>query len=218
MTGPAPRTRLRGRVALRVAALLGVLGVALCVIGVVLVVNAPLLNTGDFARISANGAPQTVRLDRGDYIAYLETPVDGRHDADLGALAVDGPGGPVDATRYDGTLTYAIDGRNGDAQYTFTIERSGDYDIAIRADNAPPGTTMSFGQNVDEGIIAGVLTFAPGLVLVFGAVALLVVGLVRRSRHKRELASAYRGGGNGYFSGPPQPGYGAPPPGSGSPR
>lgn len=199
---PAGKVKLRGRIPLRLAAIFGVIGLALAITGIVLIVNSPLSKTGDFPRVAIN-EQTSVRLERtGGYVIYFETPSGGSHSANIQVQVLDPSGDPVGLKRYGNTLTYDVDGRHAEAAFTFRASESGRYEVNSSSSDAPGGAQLSFGESVANGIVGGVLTFIPGLLLVIVAVILLIVGLVRRSRHKRELASAYRGGpGPNYFTG-----------------
>jgi hypothetical protein len=218
--GPAPggRQRLRGRIPLRLAAIFGIIGLGLAIAGIVVLVKSPINKVDDFVRAPVDGRAHAVELTRtGHYVVYFETPQSGSHRANVRLTVSGQDDDPLKLSVYGAnrtstsTLTYDLGGKHGEAAYTFSISRSGTYSMTATSSDAPAGSRMAFGESIAHGLVAGLALFFPGLFLVIAAVVLLIVGLVKRSRHKRELASAYRGGGNPW---PGQaPGYGYPPPG-----
>lgn len=190
---PGGRTRLRGRVPLILSLVLGVLGIVAISVGAVVLANGSFNKIDDFTRADLGSQVQTVRFDRsGKFIGYLETPSDGSHRADV-RLALATPGDEEIPVRlYRNTLTYDFNGRYGEALFTFTVPKAGEYQVLARSDNAPRGARMAFGESVAGGIVAGVLLIVPGILLVVAAIILLIVGLVRRGRHKRELRTYWQ--------------------------
>ena len=72
--GPGGKPRLRGRTPLRLALIFGVLGVALFVVGGVVLATNSLGKVNDFERVSSVGTG-TVHLNRtGNYVGYYEAP------------------------------------------------------------------------------------------------------------------------------------------------
>lgn len=192
---PTGKRKLRGRIPLRLSLIFGVIGVALCVVGVVLIASSPVFGTDEFARVDVD-REQSVTLNRtGHTVVYFETPANGSHDATVETVELTDPSGkPVPVKDYDNTLTYDTGKRHAEAVLTFEAPAKGTYRVSSRFEDVPPGAQLAFGESVVGGIVTGVLLFIPGLLLLIAAVVLLIVGLVKRSRHKRELASVYAGG------------------------
>jgi hypothetical protein len=203
--GPAgPPGRLRGRTPLRLALIFGVVGLALAIIGGILIANR-FSKTDSFARVSIAERSKAVEFDRvGSYVGYYETPTSASHRAYVQMQIVDSAGTPLVLSTYGrngsstSTLTYDYNGRHGEALFTFHIKKSGKYLATVLSTDAAPGADMAFGESIAGGIALGAGLFVPGLLLIVAAIVLLIVGLVKRSRHKKEIASgAYGGGGYG---------------------
>ncbi len=188
--------------------MLGLLGVALAVVGGVLLSIAPITNIGSFPHADFATDGGTVQLHRtGNYVGYFETPVGGSHSAFVN-MALAGPAGqPVPLERYGQsgagttTLVYNLNGYHGEALFQFSIDRPGRYAVRLQSNDAPSGARMAFGESIAHGVVRAVLVLVPGVLLVIAAIVLLIVGLVRRNSHNRDLAQ--------------QAAYGAPPPGYG---
>jgi hypothetical protein len=187
---PANPLRKPGRIPLRLALIFGVIGIALVVIGGVLVAKSPLAKVDGFARVSVASGGGTVQLRRtGNYVGYYETPTDASHHAYVRMQITDSSGRvlPIQLYSTQSSLTYTDGGRFGQALFTFKISAAGSYRVLVRADGAPQGANVAFGESVAHGIVAGVALIIPGILLVIAAIVLLIVGLVRRSRYKRRL-------------------------------
>ncbi|GAB2461607.1 hypothetical protein [Jatrophihabitans fulvus] len=210
---PSGKQKLRGRIPLRLAAIFGVIGLGLVIGGIIALINSPLAKIGDFERVRI-GSEQTVRFDRtGGYTGYFETPTgsDGRANVRLAIVDSSGAEVPVKLYGRDGSSTSSlkyndIDGYNGEALFTFSIPESGQYRVATESSDAPSGSRMAFGESIANGLVLGVVLIVPGALLLIAAIILLIVGLVRRSGHKRELRQY--GGGYGQPGHPPA--YGPP--------
>ncbi len=207
----APTGKKPGRIPLRLALIFGVLGLAMIVVGAVLLVNGSLDKVNKFARVSVGGGGGTVHLSRtGKYVGYYETPSNANHHALVQMAMRSASGGEVKLHLYgrNSSLTYDTGGRHGEALFTFTIAKSGDYQVQVKADQAPAGAKVAFGESIAHNLVTGVLLVIPGVLLLVAAIILLIVGLVRRSRYNKRVRSG------GYPAGPP-PGYppqGWPPP------
>lgn len=215
-SGPPGKTRLRGRIPLRLSLIFGVIGVILVVIGGILLANSALNKIDSFKRVSVAAGSGTVDLTRtGNYVAYYETGSSSSHKAFVQMRLVDSSGSPVSLKLYNNgtTLTYDEGGRHGEALFTFKIAKSGTYQVQVRSDTASAGAKIAFGESVAKGLAVGVGLLIPGVLLVITAIILLIIGLVKRSRHKTALASGY-----GYPQGPPGPQFGGPQQGQGYPQ
>lgn len=192
------KVRLRGRIPLRLALILGIVGVVLISIGAVVLANGSIGKIDDFERVGLSNSAQTVRFDRaGKYVGYFETPSDGSHRADVRLAIADAADKPVTVRLYNASeLIYSQGGRHGEALFTFSIPKSGEYQVLARSDDAPAGAGVAFGESIAGSLVAGVLLVLPGVLLVIAAIVLLIVGLVKHGRHKRERQAyfdAYRG-------------------------
>ncbi len=214
---PAGKTRLRGRIPLRLALIFGVLGIALAVAGGVVGIKAGLSKINDFQRVSLADGTGTLTFKPGGYIAYYEAPhfdtsgnsvplvVVAMHNRSTGAdvsgrLYGNNGNGKVDR------LTYDYNGHHGAAMYEFTIKAAGQYVVELQKgqSTAASDADVAFGKSIAKSLAVGGVLLIVGIILVVAAIILLIIGLVKRSRHKKELASATP---YGY---PPPPGY-APP-------
>jgi hypothetical protein len=205
---PAGKQRLRGRTPLRLALIFGVIGIALTVAGGVVLANSPLGKVDSFPRVSFAAGSRTVQLNRtGNYVGYFESPSNASHHAFVQMRITNSGGTPVPLSEYSdhSNLTYDQNGKHGEAVFTFTIAQPGDYTVQVQSSDAAPGSDMALGESIAHGLVIGVGLILPGILLIITAVVLLIVGLVRRSRHKRQLSE---GGGYG-----PYGGYGGYPPG-----
>lgn len=197
---PGATGRLRGRIPLRLALIFGVLGIALVVIGAVLGFSNTRSDVDGFQRISFASETHTVHFTRvGKYVAYFETPSNGDHTAYVQMAITNAAGKHLQLGRYGGAshsshVDYNIHGHHGEALFTFTIGQPGTYQVAIRATGAPPGADMAFGKSIATGLALGIGLLIPGILLVVAAIILLIVGLVRRHSHKRQIELASRGG------------------------
>jgi hypothetical protein len=137
----------------------------------------------------------------------------------------DGSGRPVDFDLLEGTFTVDAGGERFETARTFDTVEGDDY--AIRCGTGAEVGSYSvvpmpniFG-GISFGALAGLIlggVFGGGLLVVLGIV-FLIVGLVRRSRWKRDQAQGgpFGGGGTGTgYTPPPGPTGYAPPPGSSS--
>lgn len=177
----------------------------------------------DFARVPVAGGG-TVQLDRtGKYLAYYEADnVDsGISRVPVPAIRLTDPSGKqmVLSTLYGGKsvqsgqistkLTYDYNSHRGVAIYQFTISTKGQYQVEVGpSSEAAPGSKIAFGESIAGGTVLGVLLVLPGVGLIIAAIVLLIVGLVKRGRHKKELAQYPYGGPPQNY--PPQPGFGPP--------
>lgn len=222
--GPPPggKPRLRGRIPLRLALIFGLIGLALAVVGIVVLVKSPIGKVDDFARAPIDGQTHTVELTRtGNYVGYYEEPgldTSKSRTPTFTLALVDASGTAVAVRKYSNTttLSYEYGGHNGLAVAKFSITKAGTYTVRGEGTDVPADAKIAFGESVAHGLIAGVLLFIGGLALIVTAIILLIVGLVKRGRHKKALtAYPYGAPPPPYY--PPQPGFGGPPPGGAGP-
>lgn len=227
-----PPKHLRGRIPLRLSVIFLVVGIALVVVGGVVVANNSLGKVDSFSRVSvASGSGTATFTGTGGYLAYYEAPGVGSSTdrVPLPLITLRSPSGKTMTletlygghARSDGRinsrLTYNYNGHNGVAIYQFTINEKGTYQVQLQAPgNTDPRSDIAFGTSIAGGLAIGVALIIPGILLFVAGIVLLIVGLVKRSRHKGQLASygaGYGGGYGGYSGGPPPPNYGYPPQG-----
>ncbi len=220
---PQQPGRLRGRT----PRLLGwiFLGVAVVafVVGGVVIGTKSLGKVNGFHRVTFSTGSGTVALNgTGKWVGYYEASnVDTSIDVipDFRVKVTSPSGANVVPQRYgnrsDGKikkLTYDYNGHKGVAAFQFTANRAGAYTIELQAvDSLPPGADIAVGRDIAGGTIVGGLLIVLGVLAAITATVLLIVGYVKRGRHKRELRA-----GAQFYGGPP-PGYGGPPPGYGGP-
>lgn len=150
----------------------------------------------------------TISFDNaGNYVAYYEA-----HDISSSTkivppvrVAIQSPTKTVRelTTPYGGRsdgkikpLTYDYDGHHGVARFQFKITEKGTYQVEVQGG---PGVAtdadIAFGKSIAGGIAVGAVLVIPGVLLLIAAVVLFIVGLVKRSGHKKELAGGPYGGG-----------------------
>src|SRR4051812_40287502 len=243
---PAPGSEEAGQVRLRgrTPRLLG--WIFLAVAGAALVagwiVNAnQSFGKGDgFQRVSFASGAGTVNLDgTGKWVGYYEASNVSSSISFVPNFRIEmtAPSGVnVNLENYgnrsDGSikkLTYDYNGHKGVAAFQFTARQAGQYQIRLQdVGSLPPDANVAIGRDIAGGTMVGALLIVVGVLFLIAAIVLLIVGFVKRSRHKKELQSgpkwgtwgapapAYGGAPQPY---PPPPGYGdphQPPPGYGA--
>lgn len=225
--GPPPggKRRLRGRIPLRLALIFGVVGLALVIVGAVVLATKSISRVDDFDRVSISAGSGTVKFDdTGKFLAYYEHDgfdIDEESPPTLAVVLTSPSGKKLPLTTFYGgksttvdKLSYNYDGHDGAALYEFDIKEKGTYQVQIQANgNLPSDAQLAFGESIAGGLVVGVLLILPGVLLVIAAIVLLIVGLVKRSRHKSELARYPYGPpppGGPPPNYPPQPGFGGP--------
>jgi len=234
---PAQPAKLRGRTPLRLAIIFFVVSIVLFVIGGISTSKSDD-KANKFQRINITAdVPsqlQTITFSKaGGYIAYYEKP--GSND-DKSFPRVDveirkGPNGEI--TKIDTpyghlsngkikTLTYKTSKHEGVAVYQFHISDPGTYQAIALYDTPAAGSDIAIGTSIGKDTAVSATFILIGLLLFVAAIVLLIIGLVKRSRSKKELAAVSQGYGapGGYPPPPgayPQPGqvaqsFGTPPP------
>lgn len=211
--GPAgPPGRLRGRTPLRLALIFSVIGLALVVIGAVVFASKSLSKVDGFARVPVAGGG-TAQLKSGNQLVYYEASnvSSSISEVPVPAIRLTAPDGTqtVLDTLYGGAsrasgkiknrLTYDNDGHKGVAIYQLKIAQAGSYKVEVQPSGLErSGAQLAFGESIAGGTALSAGLIVPGVLLIVAAIVLLIVGLVKRSRHKKEIASgAYGGGGYG---------------------
>jgi hypothetical protein len=195
------------------------LAVAAFVAGGIVLATKSLGKVNDFQRVSFSSGSGKVTLGgSGKWVGYYEASDVSSSISTIPRFraAVTSPSGaPVALQTYgnrsDGKvkkLTYDYNGHKGAAAFQFTADAKGTYTVQIEAvDNLPAGADVAIGRDIAGGTVAGALLIVLGVLALIAAIVLLIVGYVKRSRHKGELRTA------AYYGGPPPPGYGPPPAG-----
>lgn len=223
--GPPRPTHLRGYKPLWAALITFVIAVVLFVVGGVVVGTQSFGKVDGFHRVTFAGGTGTVDLDgTGTWVGYYEaSDVDSsiKRIPEFRVAITDPSGAAVTVHKYgersDGKIekvTYRHDGHDGAAAFQFKANAKGTYQVRIaEVGSLPRGADVAIGRDIQGGAVAGGLLILGGALFLIAAIVLLIVGLVKRSRHKSELATAaYTGGyGGGYAGGGYGAGYGAPP-------
>jgi hypothetical protein len=212
---------LRGRVPRLLGWIFLGASIVLIVVGAVVAATQSLSKVNHFQRVAVADRTGTVHFDKsGKYIAYYEAD---NVRSDIKAVprigvALRGPSGQtmvlntLYGNRSDGKIdiiTYDYHGHHGVALYEFHIDRPGTYQVALIPNAGDgPNATIAFGTSIRGGLVVGGILIVLGVLLLIAAIVLLIVGYVKRARHKRELQAAQNyGGGYGAFGSPPHPGY-----------
>lgn len=197
---------ISGSVLVGVAVIAGIIAI----VALVGIVTKP----GGYHRVAA-GDQRTVHLDAGKWVVYYESAAE-HESSTLGRAAappvrITGPDGQrVNLGYYLTDTTYDIGDRHGVAIYTFSTDHGGDYTVEVGS-SSTPGSGVAIGHSLLSGVVGwALLIVAAGLLFVLGLV-LLIVGLVIRSRSKRDMARYGSYGGPSVPYGPPGGGFGAPP-------
>ena len=209
---PQRPAHLRGRKPLIVSIFLGVAGLALLIVGAVVVGTQSLGKVNDFQRVSVSAGTGTVTFSgTGGYVAYYEAPNydTGSKQVPIVRVRLTAPSGQqmILQTPYGNrsdnkvkSLTYDYNGHHGAALWQFHISETGRYRVDLAAPpGAAPGADMAFGRSIAAGTVVGAILVALGILLLVAAIVLLIIGLVKRGRHKAELRTA------AYYGGPPPP-------------
>ena len=156
----------------------------------------------------------------GKYVIYLEgSNVDSLKRVPF-TVEVDGPSGQRVPFTYYGNpgpgdkvtrFTYDYNGHHGIASYQFNATAAGDYALrAAGTSDVPANAKLAVGRDIKKDTAVGGVLIGVGVLALVVAIVLLIVGYVKRGRHKRELqAAAYGGPPPGGYpqQGYPQPGY-----------
>jgi uncharacterized membrane protein YidH (DUF202 family) len=202
-TPPDGVPKLRGRTAVRVGAILTGLAVVLIIVGAVVAATHSLSKVDNFQRIKVSDGLGTLRFGHtGGYVAYYEsdTITNSTRQVPLIPVRLTDPSGTSKllrtkyGNRADGKiklLHYDYHGHQGLAMWQFHIGTPGTYRVELGGNNrAAPDAVVAFGESIAAGVaVAGALV-GLGVLLLIAGIITLIVGLVRRSRHKSQLATA----------------------------
>lgn len=203
---PVQPAHLRGRKPLWAALITFVIAVVLFVAGGIVVGTKSLGKVSDFQRVAVSSGGGTVTLNgTGKWIGYYEADDVSSSIGRIPGLRVTmtSPSGQdvmlqSYGNRTDGKVkkfTYDYRGHKGAAAFQFNVSESGTYQLRLEAvDPLPSDAKIAIGRDIVGGAVAGGVLIIGGVLFIVAAIALLIVGLVKRSRHKSELAaSAYFG-------------------------
>src|SRR4051794_7629590 len=198
---PAPQASsagpLRGRTPRRLGWIFLILAVALIVVGIVVFAKKSFNKVDDFHRVPfATGG--TVQLNgTGKWVIYLEEKnADSVDQIDFDVAVFDSAGHPVQGTFYGNPgrgekikkFTYDYNGHNGIAAYQFTVDKAGTYTVKpVQAGSVKSDAKLAIGRDITAGTAAGALIVVGGVLFLVAAIVLLIVGFVKRSRHKSEI-------------------------------
>jgi hypothetical protein len=127
----------------------------------------------------------------------------------------------VVVSTYTTDLTYDNGDHSGVAEFMFDAAQAGGYQIGPTPTGAVnPSADVAIGRSIAAGTIVGALLIVLGVGLIIAAIVCLIVGKVKKGRHRNQImAGALAYGGQPAYSPPPgyaPPGY-APPPAPGYP-
>lgn len=214
---PGRPKHLRGRKPLWAALIAFVIAVILFVVGGVVFGTKSLGKVNDFQRVAISSGTGTVTLTgTGKWIGYYEADnVDNSidHIPDFRVAVASPSGQNVSLQSYgnrkDGKVkkfTYDYNGHKGAAAFQFSVTEKGTYTIRLEAvDSLPSGADVAIGRDIIGGTVAGALLIVGGVLFILAAITLLIIGLVKRSRHKKQLATPYGGGYGGAGAAQPWP-------------
>lgn len=197
--------RLRGRTPRWLGWIFLALGVVLIVVAIVIAATKSLSKVDDFQRVKAGSTDSVTFSHTGKYVAYYESDAITSHQDTVPKIKVlitdpDGKQTTL-ATPYgnrsDGKiskLNYTYHGHKGLAVWQFDIAKTGTYKVEVGA--APQADAqVAFGKSIAGGVIVAGMVGILGVLLLIAAIVLLIVGFVKKGRHKREIAAGQYSGG-----------------------
>jgi hypothetical protein len=217
--GGPNKPRLRGHTGIRVGAVLSIIGLGLLIAGIVVLAAGSLGKVNNFQRVRIADGTGTVHFAHsGGYVAYYEASDVTDSDNEripLVRVRLTSPSGTAMTlnTLYGGNtngtikkLTYDYNGHRGAALYQFHIDETGTYQVQLAALNTPADAQIAFGTSIATGTFLGGGLTGLGVLLLIAGLIVLIVGLVRRRNHKKQLY-AYGTGYGGVPPGYPPPAY-----------
>jgi hypothetical protein len=202
-TPPEAKPKLRGRTAVRVGAILTGAAIVLIIVGAVVAATHSLSKVDNFQRVTVSDGSGTLHFDHtGGYVAYYESDAvtNSTREVPLIPVRLTDPSGTskVLTTKYgdrsDGKiklLHYDYHGHQGLAMWQFHIDTPGTYKVELGGNTrAAPDAVVAFGESIAAGVAVAGGLIGLGVILLIAGIITLIVGLVRRSRHKSELATA----------------------------
>jgi hypothetical protein len=198
-----PEAKPKGRTAVLVGAILTGAAVVLIIVGAVVAATHSLSKVDNFQRVKVSDGSGTVHFDHaGGYVAYYEsdTITNSTREVPLIGVRLTAPSGTsmVLTTKYgdrsDGKiklLHYDYNGHQGLAMWQFHIDTPGTYQVELVGNTrAAPDAVVAFGESIAVGVAVAGALIGLGVLLLIAGIITLIVGLVRRSRYKSELATA----------------------------
>jgi hypothetical protein len=208
---------MRGQRAIQVGGILMVAGLVLVIVGAVLANTNAYGKVNDFQRVAVSDGSGTVTFNKaGGYVAYYESAsvtnstnqkvpeirVQLTNQATGQRLVLTTPYG----NRADGKikfLHYDHDGHRGVAMWQFHIDQPGTYRVELGTNPAAASdATVAFGKSIAQDVVVAGTVVIIGVLLLVAGLITLIVGLVKRRRHKQEI----RTGGYGQLPAWPQQG------------
>jgi len=139
----------------------------------------------DLQRADFPGQTEFVLAEPGTYTIFVEYPAGTGLDPAVGALAVEvisSQGDSLDLNNPNGTFTYTLGGRTGEAVLVFDVEEAGPVlMIGDYPGESGPGVTLAVSQGLGGRLFAGIgaVILIP-LVTWMAAAAIVVVTFLRR--------------------------------------
>ena len=190
-----------------------VVGLVLVIVGAVLANTNAYSKVNGFQRVTLSDGTGTVTFTKaGGYVAYYESasvtnstnqkvpeiPVQLTNQATGQQLVLTTPYG----NRSDGKikfLHYDHGGHRGVAMWQFHIDQPGTYRVQLGHNPAAASdATVAFGKSIAQGVVLAGSIVIIGVLLLIAGVITLIVGLVKRRRHKQELRTGGYGGQPGW--------------------
>jgi hypothetical protein len=143
----------------------------------------------DFQRVSIPGRGPVTFSSTGDYLVFFEGPGQGSGRARL-LLRSASSGQPVRIAGLSGkSENYTLGGHSGQAVASFTITRTGRYELTAAPLSGPPPTDVAVGRGLGGGIVRGILLIVAGILLFIAAFITGLITAIRRSRSRRRMAA-----------------------------
>jgi hypothetical protein len=186
-----------------------VVGLVLVIVGAVLANTNAYSKVNGFQRVAHSAGSGTVTFSKaGGYVAYYESatvtnstnqkvpeiPVALTNQATGQQLVLTTAYG----NRSDGKikfLHYDHGGHKGVAMWQFHIDQPGTYHVELGPNPAAASdATVAFGKSIAQGVVLAGTVVILGVLLLVGGLITLIVGLVKRRRHKQDLRTGGYGG------------------------
>jgi len=190
-----------------------VVGLVLVIVGAVLANTNAYSKVNGFQRVTLSDGTGTITFTKaGGYVAYYESasvtnstnqkvpeiPVQLTNQATGQQLVLTTPYG----NRSDGKikfLHYDHGGHRGVAMWQFHIDQPGTYRVQLGHNPAAASdATVAFGKSIAQGVVLAGSIVIIGVLLLIAGLITLIVGLVKRRRHKQELRTGGYGGQPGW--------------------
>lgn len=201
--------RLRGQRPIQVGSILMAVGLVLIVVGAVLANTNAYSKVNGFQRVAVSDRTGTVTFDKaGGYVAYYESstvtgstnqkvpeiPVQLTNQATGQQLVLTTPYGNRSDNKIK-FLHYDHNGHKGLAMWQFHIDQPGTYHVELGVNPAAASdATIAFGKSIAQGVVLAGSVVIVGVLLLVAGLITLIVGLVKRRRHKRDLRTGGYGG------------------------